>query len=456
MRRRLAIAIVGLVVAALFLAGVGTIVLASVADREDAEEDLREQVEAIGGLLTELTFAPGPAEDEDETIRQRLQRVASSISVEGIGLLILPRNGQPIGELPEGLSADELDIPALRGGQTISNHTGDLIWAARGGTNRQGVPQLLILTAEPDPLLVPAFRWFLVASVATIGIAALVTVRLSRRLTEPILEARDVTGRLAHGDLAARVPADATAVGDEVGDLMTSINTMADSLERANALERQFLLSVSHDLRTPLTSIKGYAEALTDGAVDDIGRVGTIIETEANRLERLVGDLLLLARLESTDFPLHMTTIDPGATVTSVADGLQPDAADRDIELTARVPDHEVAIEVDPDRFAQIIGNLVSNALRYASSTVAVTLWEAEGRVHLAVGDDGPGIPDDDLPHVFERLYTATATPAVKESGGGLGLAIVRDLTDRMGGSVMARRSAMGGAEFVVSFRPAR
>lgn len=455
MRRRLALAIVGLVVAALFLAGIGTIVLASVADRQDAEDDLLEQVEAIGDLLTELSFAPTPGQ-EDETIRERLQRVASSISVEGIGLLILPRNGEPIGELPQGLALADLDIPALRAGETVSDRTGDVIWAARGQTNRQGVPQLLILTAEPDPILLPAFRWFLVASAATIGVAVLVTVRLSRRLTDPIREARDVTGRLAEGQLGARIPAAAAGVGDEVGDLMSSINTMADSLERSKALERQFLMSVSHDLRTPLTSIKGYAEALSDGAVDDAARIGGIIETESARLERLVGDLLLLARLESTDFPLHTAVIDPRATVTSVTDGLQPDAVERHVELSARIPDHDVPIDVDPDRYAQILANLVSNALRYAREHVAVTLWEAEGRVHVAVGDDGPGIPDADLPHVFERLYVAGANPAIKESGGGLGLAIVRDLTERMGGSVMARRSAMGGAEFVVSFRPAR
>lgn len=454
MRRRLAIAIVGLVVAALLLTGIGTIVLASVANREDAELDLREQVEAIGDLLTELTLAPAPA-DSDETIRQRLQRVASSISVEGVGLLVLPRNSDPIGELPAGLTLEELDLAALRAGETVSSRTGDLIWAARGSTSRQGIPQLLVLTADADPILLPGFSWFLVASATAISLAILVTVRLSRRLTEPIREARDVTGRLTEGDLAARIPPEVGDVGDEVGDLLTSINQMADSLQRSHALERQFLLSVSHDLRTPLTSIKGYAEALTDGAVDDVSRVGEIIESEAKRLERLVGDLLLLARLESTDFPLHLTMIDPRLRVTSVTDGLQPEAVERGIVLTARVPDHDVSIEVDPDRFAQIVANLVSNALRYASQTVSLTLWEAEGRIHIAVGDDGPGIPDADLPYVFDRLYTASANPAVKESGGGLGLAIVRDLTDRMGGSVMARRSALGGAEFVVSFGPA-
>lgn len=455
MRRRLAIAIVGLVVAALFLAGIGTIVLTNVTSRADAEHDLREQVEAIGGLLDELTLVRA-ARDNEATLRERLRNMAASISVEGIGLLVLPRNGDPIGELPEGLALEDLDLTSLRIGETISNRESELIWAARSSENRQGIPQLLVMTTDADPTLPPAFRWFLVASAATIGIALVVTVRLSRRLTEPIRQARDVTGRLANGELTARVPVEAADIGDEVGELTASINQMAESLQRANALERQFLMSVSHDLRTPLTSIKGYAEALTDGAVDQPERVGEIIEQEANRLERLVGDLLLLARLESTEFPLHHSIIDPRSTISSVIDGLHPDASDRGIEILSRFPDHEVTIDVDPDRFAQIVANLVSNALRYASRTVSLTLWTGADRVHFAIGDDGPGIDDDDLPHVFERLYTAAANPAIKESGSGLGLAIVRDLTERMRGSVTARRSAMGGAEFVVSFQKAR
>jgi len=455
MRRRLAIAIVGLVVAALFLAGVGTIVLTSVASRKDAEQDLREQVEAIGELLSELTI-PRTASDNQETLRERLRRMASSIAVEGIGLLVLPPTGDPIGVLPEGLTPEDLNLASLRVGETISGNEGELIWAARSSMNRQGVPQLLVMTADANPTLPPAFRWFLIASVTTIGIAVLVTVRLSRRLTEPIRHARDVTRQLAQGALTARIPAEAADVGDEVGELMTSINQMADSLQRANALERQFLMSVSHDLRTPLTSIRGYAEALTDGTVDHPARVGEIIEHEANRLERLVGDLLLLARLESTEFPLHHDVIDPRSTIQSVTDALQPDALNRGLELIARLPDHTITIDVDPDRFAQIVTNLVSNALRYASRTVSLTLWSGAGHAHLAIGDDGVGIEDEDLPHVFERLYTAAANPAIKESGAGLGLAIVRDLTERMGGSVAARRSAMGGAEFVISFQLAR
>ena len=206
---------------------------------------------------------------------------------------------------------------------------------------------------------------------------------------------------------------------------------------------------------TPLTSIKGYAEALTDGAIVDHQQAGRVIETEADRLERLVGDLLLLARLESTDFPLDRRTVALNDLVDATVTGLQHEARGREVTLTARIADTPLWADLDPDRYGQIIGNLVGNALRFADREVVVTLWSAEGVTHLSVGDDGPGIAEADLPHVFERLYVAEHSPAVQESGSGLGLAIVRDLTERMGGSVTARRSSLGGAEFVVSFAPA-
>ena len=456
MRRRLTAAIVGMVIAALVLTGVGTLTLAAVNDRADTENDLRAQVETLSDLFVELTIVPR-SDEEGLGVRERLQAMAESISVQGIGLLILPRNGaDPIGELPDGVSLDQLDVEALQAGETVSSRDGDRIWAAKGSTNRAGVPQLLVLTQEPDPILIPAFRWFMIAGGATIIVAALVALRLSRSLTDPLLATRAVTSRIADGDLEARIDTDTIGATAEVADLVESVNTMAGNLHRSKALERHFLMSVSHDLRTPLTSIKGYAEALSDGAIDDPAHAGSVIEGEANRLERLVGDLLLLARLDSTDFALDQRRVDLNAVVESANVGLARDADERGITLSGRVPDQPTWAEVDADRFAQVVGNLVSNALRFAKHDVVVTLWTAEGRHHLAVGDDGPGIADDDLPHVFDRLYVSKHNPESKESGSGLGLAIVRDLTERMGGTVTARRSALGGAELVVSFPPAR
>ena len=272
------------------LVGVGTTVLTAVNARADTEADLRETVESLSELLAELTIVPA-ADETGRDIRARLQALADSLSVDGIGILVLPRNRDPIGSLPEGLTVEDLDTDLLRAGETQSNRDGDLLWAARGNVSRNGTQQVVVMTDEPDPLLMPSFRWFLLASLATIVVAALVAGRVSRSLTGPIRASRDVARRIAAGDLDARIP-DGTAAGrDEVGELVASINSMADNLQRSNALERQFLMSVSHDLRTPLTSIKGYAEALTDGAIVDHQQAGRVIETEADRLERLVGDL---------------------------------------------------------------------------------------------------------------------------------------------------------------------
>lgn len=444
-----------MVVASLVLTGIGAIVLTSVTDRRNTEAELREQTGALVGLFGEVTLAD--VEGGSETRGQRLERLSRTLSLEGIGVVVVPRGGTAaIGTLPEGIGMADIDLDEVRSGEIVSGRKGDLLWAAGGTRNPAGGSTLVVLTRTPDPIVQPAFRWFLVASIGTVLVALLVTIRLSRGLTSPIREASSTATRLAGGDLSARVDTAHTRAGGEVAELVTSVNSMADALERSRALERQFLLSVSHDLRTPLTNIRGYAEALTDGATADPAAVGEVIESESRRLERLVGDLLLLARLEGTGFGFDLASHDVVAVVEQALDGLRPEATERNVEVTLRAPAGEsLRAVVDHDRFGQVVANLVGNALKFADHAVAVTLWDGDGRIHLAVGDDGPGISDADLPHVFERLYVARHNPKVAESGSGLGLAIARELVEGMGGSIVARRSALGGAELVVSLPPA-
>lgn len=454
MRRRLGIALVGMVVASLVLAGLGTIVLASVTDRRNDESELREQTDALRGLFAEVTIIASP--QDGESARERLQRLSRTMSLEGIGVVVVPPGSAgPIGTLPPGIVADDLDIELIRTGEIVSGMKDGLIFAAGGANNRLGGQTLLVLTREPDPIVQPAFRWFLVAGLGTVLVAILVTVRLSRRLTDPIRETSATATRIAGGDLGARIDDEHAQLGGEIGDLVGSVNAMASHLERSRALERQFLLSVSHDLRTPLTNIRGYAEALTDGAADDPVAVGAIIEGESRRLERLVGDLLLLARLEGTGFAYSMATHNLSHVIDTTTEGLRPEARERGIDLTVLLPSDPALASIDRDRFEQVVANLVGNALKFADSKVAVTVWSAEGRIHMSVADDGPGISEADLPHVFERLYVAQHNPKVRESGSGLGLAIVRELVDGMGGTVIARPASAGGAEFVVSLQPA-
>ncbi|MFQ5558100.1 MAG: ATP-binding protein, partial [Acidimicrobiales bacterium] len=453
MRRRITVAIVGTVIAALVVAGLGTILLASVTSRRAIESDLRDQATALASVFDEATLLRVA---EGETPRGRLARLSETLSLNGIGYLVVPRGGSaPVGELPPGIEPEDLDADALAAGEPVSGRKGDLVFAAAAAVTRNGVTQVIVLTNEQESVVAPAWGWFLLAGSAAVLLAFLVALRLSRSLTRPVRHASSTAHRIADGDLAARVPREGTSGGGaEIEELVSSINVMATNLERSRALERQFLLSVSHDLRTPLTSIRGYAEALQDGAAGDPTLVGDVIEQEAKRLERLVGDLLLLARLEGTGFTFDRAPHDAREIVEDTVAGFEHRAEIDGVDLTVRAPDSPQTVLVDPDRYAQVVANLVANACRFADQVVAVTLWQEEGRVHLAVDDDGPGIADDDLPHVFERLYTATKNPKVRESGSGLGLAIVRELVEGMDGSVVARRSLLGGAEFVVSFRP--
>ncbi len=245
------------------------------------------------------------------------------------------------------------------------------------------------------------------------------------------------------------MPEPTAKADDELADLARSINVMASNLERSQGLEQQFLLSVSHDLRTPLTSIQGYAEAITDGVIADPREGAGVILSESRRLDRLVGDLLDLARLEARTFSLHMQRVDLAAVVAATVVGFQPDAAASG--LTVREDVRAAApVLADGDRLAQVVANLIDNAMKFARTTVTVGVTAGSGQAALWVDDDGPGIAEADRPHVFERLYVTRHEPIRRESGSGLGLAIVRELAEAMGGSAVAEAAPGGGARLVV------
>ncbi|MGZ4693328.1 MAG: sensor histidine kinase, partial [Acidimicrobiales bacterium] len=305
------------------------------------------------------------------------------------------------------------------------------------------------------PTLGTGVRWFIIASVLVLLVGALVAARLSRRLTKPLTDATEATARIAEGDLSVRLPDHGGGSTDELDDLARSINEMADSLARSRGLEQQFLLSVSHDLRTPLTSIQGYAEALADGAVPDERAAAGIILAESRRLERLVRDLLDLAKLEARQFSLDLVPVDLDDLVSDSVDGFRREVEGAGLQLRLARSGTHVAAIADPDRLAQVVANLTENALKYASGSITLAVIADPLAPRVEVSDDGPGIASEDLPHVFERLYVTGHQPVRKEVGSGLGLAIVRELVDAMGGTVRAEAAPGGGARMVVTLRPA-
>ncbi|MBS1265905.1 MAG: Sensor histidine kinase ResE [Acidimicrobiaceae bacterium] len=453
MRRRLLTALVGAVVAALLAVGVVTVALVRLAAYDTTVEHLENSATTLATVIGESIAA----DSHVPLARGRMQRLSRSLGVENIGvLLLMPHPSVPsqiLAELPEGLTPADLDPDVLVATGTSSGRVGDNAWAAATSAIDAGRSPIVIVVVSSGLFapLGPSGRWFLVAAALTVIGAAVVAVRLSRSLALPLVEATEATLRIAGGELETRLPEPAPGDLDEPAELARAVNAMAESLERSRGLERQFLLSVSHDLRTPMTSIQGYAEALSDGTIDDARRAGGVILDEARRLDRLIHDLLDLARLDSRRFNLDLHPTDVGAATERVVDGFVPAASGSGVELNVSSPADPVIARIDTDRWGQVVGNLIENALRHASGRVDIEVTGTPGNVHLSVTDDGPGIAAEDLPHVFERLYVSKRSPASQESGSGLGLAIVRELVQAMGGQVSAESAPGGGARLTVT-----
>lgn len=458
MTRRLTLAILGTVAAALVLTGVATLVLTRWNAREDAEAEARDQVEVVAVLLD---LASDSLEGRF-SLREQIDAVRPRLHVRDIEILVFGPQGRLLPELssevPTGLEAADLDLEALRSGRIVSGHERGVVYAAAPieaiGEARRPAPGgegsvdmnltgAVVITQEPDQLFGPSTRWFLWASAFTLLIGTAVAVWLGRRFGEPITEATRATHQIATGDLEARVPVHRDR-GAELADLATSINTMAKELQRGRGLEQQFLLSVSHDLRTPLTSITGYAEAIADGAAPDDKAAAAIIQQEARRLERLVADLLQLARLDAAGFRLDLRPVDLGDLAARSAEGFRRQLDAAGLQLEVQCPGG-LWVEGDGDRLAQVVANLLENAMKYASRQVRIAVHATADAAVLCVSDDGPGIAPEDLPHVFERLYVTQRQPVRRESGSGLGLAIVRELVTAMGGSIEARTETPHG-----------
>ncbi|MBI5090054.1 MAG: HAMP domain-containing histidine kinase [Actinobacteria bacterium] len=453
MTRRLVVLMVGLVCTTLLVAGIGTLVIAHARARSITEDSLREQAADVAtglgqALGTDTDVVTGAQE------RQRLRQLAvlgRVLDLDGIAVLTLDRAGRVLtsDELPPQLDVARLDLPALQRGEEVTGHIGDLVWAAAPVELPRQRTGVIVLSQEASPGLGQAARYFVLAAVASAIIGLLVAIVAGRRLTRPVRAASDATTRIAAGELSTRLPEPGFDRHDELAELSRSVNTMAAALERSRSLEQQFLLSVSHDLRTPLTSIRGYADALTDGTVDP-ARSAAIIRSEARRLERLVADLLDLAKLQSASFTLHAEPVDLGQLAVASGDGFQPDAADRGVSLHVQPWPGRLLVTADHDRLAQVLANLVENALKYASTAVHVATGADRDWAVLTVRDDGPGIEASDLPHVFERLYVARRQPARAESSSGLGLAIVHQLVTAMGGQVWVTSEVGLGTTFGV------
>ena len=292
--------------------------------------------------------------------------------------------------------------------------------------------------------LLSSYVWgLLIAAVAGGLLAAVAAFLVARRISRPVDRIASAARTLAGGARPDPVPVEGAT---EIATLAASFNSLVEQLQQAQEAERNFLLSVSHELKTPLTAIRGYAEAVEDGAIDP-REAAVTVTAEARRLERLVKDLLDLARMNKTDFSVHNAEIDLADVVEDAARRYQQQASEFGVTLSA-VTDGPAPAIADADRVLQIVSNLVENALRLTPAGGEVRVVAEPGV--LRVEDTGPGLDAGDQEHAFERFYLHERYGRERTVGTGLGLAIVKELTLAMGGSVNVESRAGEWTVFTV------
>jgi signal transduction histidine kinase len=354
-------------------------------------------------------------------------------------------SGRPRRVRPRVAAAVLAAVPTAGNGQGSVTVAGrSLIYAARQTANGRVV---LIRSAR---LAFAEWRPFLfslvLAGLGGAALAALLSWLLARRLARPIGELSRATERVAAGEPDVEVPVQGV---DELAGLGRSFNAMSAELARARESQRRFLESVSHELKTPLTSIRGYAEALYEGAVAP-AEGGRVVAAEADRLERLVSDLLDLARLGREGFAVERRPVDLSAVSHTAVQRHLPRARELGVTLSAgRANGHGAWAVGDEGRLLQATSNLIENALRLTPAGGAVTVSARPGEI--VVADTGPGLAAEDLPHAFDRFYLYNRYRSQRAVGSGLGLAIVKELTAAMGGGVHAASRPDGGAEFTLT-----
>ncbi len=280
---------------------------------------------------------------------------------------------------------------------------------------------------------------------------------IARRMTLHLERLASSAASFASGSRSVRASTDGPR---EVRLIAEAFNRMAgevaSALSRVRAEETrktQFVSDVSHELRTPLTAIRGAAETLLDGGVspDDQERFLSTIALEAERLTRLANDLLQLQRIEGATGELALRQVDLRLAAERAAAMLEPLIEDR--EVTLAVTGEAPMVLGDVDRLQQVVANLVDNASRFVGEggRVTVELSAHDGNAVLTVLDNGPGIPEEDLPRLFDRFYRADTSRTRTGGGAGLGLAIVRAIVSAHGGSIDARNLESGGSSFTVT-----
>ncbi|MBD2845651.1 HAMP domain-containing histidine kinase [Paenibacillus sp. IB182496] len=447
--------------------------------RAETERELARQSE-IAGLRVRQAYMLGDRKDDDEFLRLRGQGLAMEISRQsGLPVVIYDRAGEPVGNSLQQLEAldirDTLDY-ALSGRTAYQVSGASLVYMAplAGSAGQVGVVQFYYSLQTQQAFHASIKRLFLTTGAAVAGAGLLIGYLYLHRFSGAIYRLRDLVGAIRRGDYphaAARVR------GDELGELEAGIYYMSDAIRsnidglqaerhkltlavtKLQALEqrqKQFIGSISHEFKTPLTSIRAYGDLLEMYADDPelVAEAQVNISREAQRLQEMVDKVLRLSALEKYEFESEAGPVAVDELLGELCGRLRGKAARFGISLESRL--ESAAVWGDRELLSSIFMNVLDNAIKYnvRGGEVCVTCAQEDGRVRVAIADTGLGIPAEERARIFEPFYTVSKDRARRTGGSGLGLALVREMTDKQGGeiAVEAACGARGGTRFILTF----
>lgn len=349
-----------------------------------------------------------------------------------------------IGPLPSSAALSELGHRRPSLFLAASQDHANRLYAARPVSKADGTV-LAVVEVSRDIGQAQSFLGVLRLVLAGAGALALVaalvaSLLLARQVARPLRQMEEATQDIASGDLSRRLMVTSE---DEIGRLATSINRMAADLARLEAARREFIAKISHDLRTPLTAIKGFVVNLQDTAPDEMQTTLATIDEQTDRLIRLVNELLLLSRLQRGEMRLRRAKTDLASIARSAASLVEQKGRRLGVGLSLDLPRHLPAVYGDADRLQQVVVNLLDNALKFspAGDSVLLKVEAGDRRVTLFVHDSGRGVGDEELVHAFEPYYRGLG------GGAGLGLTIAREIVMAHDGQIWLKERPQGGAE---------
>ncbi len=395
-----------------------------------------DNIQMAGGRLPVAPAAPVASGSSQETPRDPRSFPTRFMLFDREGITVIPGRDYGLGE-PISEADRQRAEPVVIDGETVGYVLPD---DPRPDRN-----------APEEAYLGRINQLLVIAAGGAVAFALVLSFVFGRSLSRPLREIAAAIQSMSRGNLEQQVPVRSQ---DEVGQVAAAFNQMSAGLARANTLRRQMTADIAHELRTPLSVVVGYLSSLSEGLLKPTPERFKIMHDEAQHLQRLVEDLRLLSLADAGELPLHVLDVAPGELIDLAAATFSHQAEQRQIALSVEIDPDTPPLHADPDRILQVLGNLISNALRYTpeQGQIVLAARAGDGRIVLSVRDSGSGIDPEHLPHIFERFYRADSSRHQQAAESGLGLAIAKSLVEAHGGRIAATSTPGEGTTVSIEF----